>query len=292
MLREEAALEATTVLKDIEARIPTMALRAQVYASYLLRSMTTTAIEFSLFDTYRREFGIALTPMHPERFEEHPQSTLLYQTMAASFAAASTELFRFPLSKHAAQLETIKDSKTYKIGGGLPALKASWAKDGLTGLYRGLPTAVLGCVVSRGWYLGIYNSSSWGMNSDSLLRKAITAYGAAAVACVLEQPFLLAQTAPARMVAIEIAKMKGIHELAVKHPKDLKLRELSKKVFLEGNAKIKAGSTPFTMLPRVWMPAFTVDVPQSLVRAVPQAAVLIAYDYGLRWYRKMQAGRA
>lgn len=88
---------------------------------------------------------------------------LLYHAHSGSQAAGATSLL-FVYSLDYARTRLANDAKSAKVGGErqfnglIDVYKKTLASDGVAGLYRGFGPSVLGIIVYRGLYFGMYDS--------------------------------------------------------------------------------------------------------------------------------------
>ena len=121
----------------------------------VIRYFPTQALNFALRDTYKSMFAF--------KKERDGYAKWMMGNLASGGAAGATSLL-FVYSLDYARTRLANDAKSAKGGGerqfnGLvDVYKKTLASDGIAGLYRGFGPSVLGIVVYRGLYFGMYDS--------------------------------------------------------------------------------------------------------------------------------------
>merc|ERR1712039_194044 len=121
----------------------------------VIRYFPTQALNFAFRDTYKSMFAF--------KKERDGYAKWMAGNLASGGAAGATSLL-FVYSLDYARTRLANDAKSAKKGGerqfnGLvDVYKKTLASDGIAGLYRGFMPSVLGIVVYRGLYFGLYDS--------------------------------------------------------------------------------------------------------------------------------------
>jgi len=121
----------------------------------VIRYFPTQALNFAFRDKFKKMFGY--------KKERDGYAKWMAGNLASGGAAGATSLL-FVYSLDYARTRLANDAKSAKKGGerqfnGLvDVYKKTLASDGITGLYRGFGPSVLGIVVYRGLYFGMYDS--------------------------------------------------------------------------------------------------------------------------------------
>ena len=121
----------------------------------VIRYFPTQALNFDFRDTYKSMFAF--------KKERDGYAKWMMGNLASGGAAGATSLL-FVYSLDYARTRLANDAKSAKGGGerqfnGLvDVYKKTLASDGIAGLYRGFGPSVLGIVVYRGLYFGMYDS--------------------------------------------------------------------------------------------------------------------------------------
>ncbi|KAK8199106.1 ADP,ATP carrier protein [Phyllosticta capitalensis] len=121
----------------------------------VIRYFPTQALNFAFRDTYKSMFAY--------KKERDGYAKWMMGNLASGGAAGATSLL-FVYSLDYARTRLANDAKSAKGGGerqfnGLvDVYRKTLASDGLAGLYRGFGPSVLGIVVYRGLYFGMYDS--------------------------------------------------------------------------------------------------------------------------------------
>ncbi|KAF2179028.1 ADP,ATP carrier protein [Zopfia rhizophila CBS 207.26] len=121
----------------------------------VIRYFPTQALNFAFRDTYKSMFAF--------KKERDGYAKWMAGNLASGGAAGATSLL-FVYSLDYARTRLANDAKNAKKGGerqfnGLvDVYKKTLASDGIAGLYRGFMPSVLGIVVYRGLYFGMYDS--------------------------------------------------------------------------------------------------------------------------------------
>jgi len=121
----------------------------------VIRYFPTQALNFAFRDTYKSMFAF--------KKERDGYGKWMMGNLASGGAAGATSLL-FVYSLDYARTRLANDAKSAKKGGerqfnGLvDVYKKTLASDGIAGLYRGFGPSVLGIVVYRGLYFGMYDS--------------------------------------------------------------------------------------------------------------------------------------
>ena len=121
----------------------------------VIRYFPTQALNFAFRDKFKAMFGF--------KKEVDGYAKWMAGNLASGGAAGATSLL-FVYSLDYARTRLANDNKSAKTGGerqyaGLvDVYKKTIASDGIAGLYRGFGPSVLGIVVYRGLYFGMYDS--------------------------------------------------------------------------------------------------------------------------------------
>jgi len=121
----------------------------------VLRYFPTQALNFAFRDKFKAMFGY--------KKEKDGYAKWMAGNLASGGAAGATSLL-FVYSLDYARTRLANDNKNAKVGGerqfnGLvDVYRKTLASDGIAGLYRGFAPSVLGIVVYRGLYFGMYDS--------------------------------------------------------------------------------------------------------------------------------------
>lgn len=121
----------------------------------VIRYFPTQALNFAFRDTYKSMFNF--------KKDRDGYAKWMAGNLASGGAAGATSLL-FVYSLDYARTRLANDNKSAKSGGerqfnGLvDVYKKTLASDGIAGLYRGFMPSVLGIVVYRGLYFGMYDS--------------------------------------------------------------------------------------------------------------------------------------
>lgn len=121
----------------------------------VLRYFPTQALNFAFKDKFKAMFKASPSDSYTAKFSKN---------IAAGGAAGATSLL-FVYSLDYARTRLANDAKSTKAGGGerqfnglVDVYKKTIASDGIAGLYRGFGPSVVGIVVYRGLYFGLYDS--------------------------------------------------------------------------------------------------------------------------------------
>jgi solute carrier family 25 (adenine nucleotide translocator) protein 4/5/6/31 len=121
----------------------------------VIRYFPTQALNFAFRDTYKSMFAF--------KKERDGYAKWMAGNLASGGAAGATSLL-FVYSLDYARTRLANDAKNAKKGGDrqfnglVDVYKKTLASDGIAGLYRGFMPSVLGIVVYRGLYFGMYDS--------------------------------------------------------------------------------------------------------------------------------------
>jgi len=122
----------------------------------VIRYFPTQALNFAFRDTYKGLFNF--------KKDKDGYAMWMAGNLASGGAAGATSLL-FVYSLDYARTRLANDAKSTKKGGGerqfnglVDVYKKTLATDGIAGLYRGFGPSVLGIVVYRGLYFGMYDS--------------------------------------------------------------------------------------------------------------------------------------
>ncbi|PLB46765.1 ADP,ATP carrier protein [Aspergillus steynii IBT 23096] len=121
----------------------------------VIRYFPTQALNFAFRDTYKSMFSY--------KKERDGYTKWMMGNLASGGAAGATSLL-FVYSLDYARTRLANDAKSAKGGGDrqfnglVDVYKKTLASDGIAGLYRGFGPSVLGIVVYRGLYFGMYDS--------------------------------------------------------------------------------------------------------------------------------------
>jgi len=121
----------------------------------VIRYFPTQALNFAFRDKFKKMFGY--------KKERDGYAKWMAGNLASGGAAGATSLM-FVYSLDYARTRLANDAKSAKKGGErqfnglIDVYKKTLASDGISGLYRGFGPSVLGIVVYRGLYFGMYDS--------------------------------------------------------------------------------------------------------------------------------------
>jgi solute carrier family 25 (adenine nucleotide translocator) protein 4/5/6/31 len=121
----------------------------------VIRYFPTQALNFAFRDTYKSMFAY--------KKERDGYAKWMMGNLASGGAAGATSLL-FVYSLDYARTRLANDAKSAKGGGDrqfnglVDVYRKTLASDGIAGLYRGFGPSVLGIVVYRGLYFGMYDS--------------------------------------------------------------------------------------------------------------------------------------
>merc|ERR1711939_563077 len=122
----------------------------------VIRYFPTQALNFAFRDKFKKMFGF--------KKERDGYSLWMAGNLASGGAAGATSLL-FVYSLDYARTRLAADNKSTAKGGGerqfnglIDVYKKTLAADGIAGLYRGFIPSVVGIVVYRGLYFGMYDS--------------------------------------------------------------------------------------------------------------------------------------
>ncbi|KAK6531296.1 hypothetical protein TWF281_008111 [Arthrobotrys megalospora] len=121
----------------------------------VIRYFPTQALNFAFRDRFKKMFGY--------KKERDGYAWWMFGNLASGGAAGATSLL-FVYSLDYARTRLANDAKSAKTGGArqfnglVDVYKKTLASDGIGGLYRGFGPSVLGIVVYRGLYFGMYDS--------------------------------------------------------------------------------------------------------------------------------------
>jgi len=121
----------------------------------VIRYFPTQALNFAFRDKFKKMFGY--------RKDRDGYAKWMAGNLASGGAAGATSLL-FVYSLDYARTRLANDAKSAKKGGErqfnglIDVYKKTMASDGLVGLYRGFGPSVLGIIVYRGLYFGMYDS--------------------------------------------------------------------------------------------------------------------------------------
>nr|BAF62618.1 adenine nucleotide translocator [Physarum polycephalum] len=121
----------------------------------VIRYFPTQALNFAFKDQFKRMFAVPKTASYGKKFAAN--------IAAGGMAGAASLTFVYSLDY--ARTRLANDNKSAKKGGGerqfnglLDVYRKTLKTDGITGLYRGFNISVVGIVVYRGLYFGLYDS--------------------------------------------------------------------------------------------------------------------------------------
>jgi len=121
----------------------------------VIRYFPTQALNFAFKDYFKSLFG----------FKKDEGYWRWFAGNIASGAGAGASSLLFVYSLDYARTRLANDAKSTKVGGGerqfnglLDVYKKTLATDGIAGLYRGFVPSVVGIVVYRGLYFGLFDS--------------------------------------------------------------------------------------------------------------------------------------
>lgn len=121
----------------------------------VIRYFPTQALNFAFRDTYKSMFAY--------KKDRDGYAKWMIGNLASGGAAGATSLL-FVYSLDYARTRLANDAKSAKSGGErqfnglIDVYKKTLASDGIVGLYRGFGPSVLGIIVYRGLYFGMYDS--------------------------------------------------------------------------------------------------------------------------------------
>jgi solute carrier family 25 (adenine nucleotide translocator) protein 4/5/6/31 len=121
----------------------------------VIRYFPTQALNFAFRDTYKAMFNY--------KKERDGYAKWMMGNLASGGAAGATSLL-FVYSLDFTRTRLANDNKSAKGGGErqfngmIDVYKKTLASDGIAGLYRGFGPSVLGIIVYRGFYFGVYDS--------------------------------------------------------------------------------------------------------------------------------------
>jgi len=133
----------------------------------VLRYFPTQALNFAFKDQFKRMFAVPRTAPYWKKFSSN----------IASGGMAGAASLTFVYSLDYARTRLANDNKSAKKGGErqfnglLDVYKKTLKTDGIAGLYRGFNISVVGIVVYRGLYFGLYDTlkPALGAYQDNLL---------------------------------------------------------------------------------------------------------------------------
>jgi len=121
----------------------------------VIRYFPTQALNFAFKDQFKRLFAVPKTASYGKKFAAN--------IAAGGMAGAASLTFVYSLDY--ARTRLANDNKSAKKGGGerqfnglLDVYRKTLKTDGIVGLYRGFNISVVGIVVYRGLYFGLYDS--------------------------------------------------------------------------------------------------------------------------------------
>jgi len=121
----------------------------------VLRYFPTQALNFAFKDQFKRMFAVPKTASYGKKFAAN--------IAAGGMAGAASLTFVYSLDY--ARTRLANDNKSAKKGGGerqfnglLDVYRKTLKTDGIAGLYRGFNISVVGIVVYRGLYFGLYDT--------------------------------------------------------------------------------------------------------------------------------------
>lgn len=155
----------------------------------VMRYFPTQALNFAFKDYFKRMFNVKKT---------EPYWKILGANILSGAAAGSLGL-TFVYSLDYARTRLANDSKSSKKGGGerqftgvWDVYKKTYAADGIAGLYRGFTLSVVGIMIYRGLYFGLYDSIKplvvTGSLDGSFLASFILGWGVTTVASFASYP--------------------------------------------------------------------------------------------------------
>ncbi|KAL1973765.1 hypothetical protein VTN31DRAFT_5325 [Thermomyces dupontii] len=121
----------------------------------VIRYFPTQALNFAFRDTYKSMFSY--------KKDRDGYAKWMFGNLASGGAAGATSLL-FVYSLDYARTRLANDAKSAKSGGQrqfnglIDVYKKTLASDGIVGLYRGFTVSVVGIIVYRGLYFGMYDS--------------------------------------------------------------------------------------------------------------------------------------
>lgn len=154
--------------------------------SSVLRHYPSVALNFSLKDLYR-------TMLTSGQLHEKPLSMAPSNFLAGSLAGCTTLIIIYPLDiAHTRLAADIGKREARQFKGLFHFLKTIHQKEGLKGVYRGLPASLHGMIVHRGLYFGGFDTAKDMMLQDSphipFWKRWIVAQGVTTSAGLLSYP--------------------------------------------------------------------------------------------------------
>ncbi|KAL4911256.1 hypothetical protein BDW74DRAFT_142640 [Aspergillus multicolor] len=141
----------------------------------VIRYFPTQALNFAFRDTYKSMFAY--------KKDRDGYAKWMVGNLASGGMAGATSLL-FVYSLDYARTRLANDAKSTKAGGGdrqfnglIDVYKKTLASDGIAGLYRGFGPSVLGIVVYRGLYFGMYDSLKPVVLTGSLEGSFLVSFG-------------------------------------------------------------------------------------------------------------------
>ncbi|XP_068649332.1 probable ADP,ATP carrier protein At5g56450 [Aristolochia californica] len=130
--------------------------------SSVLRYYPSVALNFSLKDLYR-------TMLRSGQFQDsNLMSGPFTNFVAGSAAGCTTLIIIYPLDiAHTRLAADIGKTEVRQFRGIVHFLNTIYKKDGITGIYRGLPASLHGMVVHRGLYFGGFDTAKEMMSEES-----------------------------------------------------------------------------------------------------------------------------
>ncbi|KAF8401009.1 hypothetical protein HHK36_014312 [Tetracentron sinense] len=131
--------------------------------SSVLRYYPSVALNFSLKDLYR-------SMLRSGKSQDHFMSGVPANFMAGAAAGCTTLILIYPLDiAHTRLAADIGKSETRQFRGIYHFLSTIGRKDGIQGIYRGLPASLQGMIVHRSLYFGGFDTIKEIMSEDSKL---------------------------------------------------------------------------------------------------------------------------
>lgn len=149
----------------------------------VIRYFPTQALNFAFKDTYRKWF----CPYNPKT---EKLKFFLGSLVSGGAAGASSLLFVYPLDFARTRLAAdIGKGKTREFTGLLDCVGKVYKSDGFNGLYQGFVISVMGIILYRAFYFGMFDTAKgMGMDKMNLFIKYCVAQFATAAAGIMSYP--------------------------------------------------------------------------------------------------------
>jgi len=148
-----------------------------------LRYFPTQALNFAFKDTFKRIFN-------PYSSKQNPFKYFLGNLASGGAAGACSLMFVYPLDFARTRLAADFEKGTQREFQGLSdCLVKIFRTDGMIGLYRGFVISVIGIIVYRAFYFGLFDTANgMGMKKQNLLFKYMVAQVVTNASGVLSYP--------------------------------------------------------------------------------------------------------